>query len=1369
MRPPRVSRQVCPWIGLRSALAWGFLLAGLFPCATAEAQTLAPPTVTPATSTYANVVTVNMNSFQAGATVRYTLDGTEPTASSTAYSGPFTVSTSTTVKAKAFHPSFTTSGTTTRTYTLRVCYAVVWPLQELPPTPFTEPFTATITCVTTGASIYYTLDGSVPTQSSTLYTGPLAISTRTVLRAKAFRSGFEPANWDGGADYYFNYGTLTAPAVEPAAGTYSDAVTVNMSSTQPGAQIRYTTDGSDPTDQSTLYTAPFGVSANVTVKAKAFHVDWTSSGTTTHAYELAVATPTISPAAGTYSSAQSVTISTITAGATIRYSLDGSTPTESHPAYSAPITVNTATTVTARAFKAGYSPSATGSALYEFNYGTLADPVISPPGGSYTGPQTVTVSAGADEEIHYTLDGSAPALASPTYTAPLSIAASATLRVRAFRTGWTPSATVVQTYTITPDTVAPTIQASVSPAPNNAGWNRSPVTVFFTCLDNGTVASCSEAVTVSTSGANQVVSGTVTDAAGHKATTSVTLNLDLTPPALALTAPTDEYEVATATVAIAGTVSDALSGIDVVYCGGEPGVVTNGVISCTAPLAKGKNAIVLQVSDVAGNSASATVDVFRLEPATSIRIVPSTFSLLVLEKRELQVIDDFGRVVEEAVLTVSDPLVAEFDEERPHQIHALTPGTVTLTATSGALTAEATVHVVVAHTPTTAVWTTPALIGAGFEWQRWTVYPQHGGPDDPDLYLVEYADGFTTLRGMKADGRELSVHSLAGGSPLGMVGDAHGGVVLHLGGSSFDVSESIARVGPGGTWRYRGIGFMSSLLVDGRDSAYVVESKHDWFSPYPDPTSFLIVASALVKFDIANGDVARFEFPHYRSTHVGPGHCSRSIRVGSALHSPASLDAEGNVRILLTHGEQWGPAVVTPCGWTFTPGTTDLTLSLMTVTLAGEASLQPLMQSTLQMGMEEQFWPNVVVANATGAAAYDTDGYYANGEWHDGLAQAIQFTDAPGGATTITLPTNTGPEVMVGRDNTAYTANGVGIARFDAATGALIWQSALPEGYHYIRNVRDDGGVVLWDGWSTLKVLDQNGAMTLVPTLTFDMPRYWGAGVWHGNVNGMFSAVQMEAFGESTFAFAGQQTQPHTPKMVHFYPIDLAIPPGPTVTAEQGAQVVRDATPPGRVLHKFYIKAGQVIPQNFINEVANAENDAVAFIGHAVMEDPGGAYGLQMAEDVNDPLGLYTSLITSIGANGIPTGPGIATTITKLATKIKIAFVGACKLGDRFKSFWDITNNASEDRVLITSPSAGTRLNVANVAWSRMITALDDGCTVREAIAYANDQIVQLTQTGQLAPHPTANEPEAWEKTGNDLIRLRFQRKGICPGPVPQQ
>ena len=83
------------------------------------------------------------------------------------------------------------------------------------------------------------------------------------------------------------------------------------------------------------------------------------------------ATPTFSPVGGTYSSAQSVTISTTTSGATICYTTDGSTPTANGAGtcthgltYASAITVSSNETVEAIASESGYADSAVGSAAY---------------------------------------------------------------------------------------------------------------------------------------------------------------------------------------------------------------------------------------------------------------------------------------------------------------------------------------------------------------------------------------------------------------------------------------------------------------------------------------------------------------------------------------------------------------------------------------------------------------------------------------------------------------------------------------------------------------------------------------------------------------------------------------------------------------------------------------------------------------------------------------------------------------------------------------------------------------------------------------------------------------------------------------------
>jgi hypothetical protein len=83
---------------------------------------------------------------------------------------------------------------------------------------------------------------------------------------------------------------------------------------------------------------------------------------------LSVATPTFTPPAGTYTNSQSVTISNATAGSSIRYTTDGSTPTSSYgTVYTGPVTVSANTTLRAIAYQANFVDSAVASSSYTIN------------------------------------------------------------------------------------------------------------------------------------------------------------------------------------------------------------------------------------------------------------------------------------------------------------------------------------------------------------------------------------------------------------------------------------------------------------------------------------------------------------------------------------------------------------------------------------------------------------------------------------------------------------------------------------------------------------------------------------------------------------------------------------------------------------------------------------------------------------------------------------------------------------------------------------------------------------------------------------------------------------------------------------------
>ena len=78
------------------------------------------------------------------------------------------------------------------------------------------------------------------------------------------------------------------------------------------------------------------------------------------------ATPTMNPGTGNYVTAQSVTITSETAGAAIYYTTDGSDPDETKTLFVNPVNISATTTLRARAYKAGMDPSNIFSAVYTF-------------------------------------------------------------------------------------------------------------------------------------------------------------------------------------------------------------------------------------------------------------------------------------------------------------------------------------------------------------------------------------------------------------------------------------------------------------------------------------------------------------------------------------------------------------------------------------------------------------------------------------------------------------------------------------------------------------------------------------------------------------------------------------------------------------------------------------------------------------------------------------------------------------------------------------------------------------------------------------------------------------------------------------------
>jgi len=187
--------------------------------------------------------------------------------------------------------------------------------------------------------------------------------------------------------------TVSSPSFSPGAGTYTTVTNVTLKSSTTGATIYYTLDGTAPTTKSTKYSTPIVLSTSHTIKAIAVKSGSNNSSVASAVYtiQLPAAAPTFSPPGGTYNAAQTVTLSSSTAGATIYYTTNGTTPTTASSVYSRPFTVGATETIKAFATANGYTNSPVASSSYTLNL--LAPATITGAGNSLSGSVTATLKA----------------------------------------------------------------------------------------------------------------------------------------------------------------------------------------------------------------------------------------------------------------------------------------------------------------------------------------------------------------------------------------------------------------------------------------------------------------------------------------------------------------------------------------------------------------------------------------------------------------------------------------------------------------------------------------------------------------------------------------------------------------------------------------------------------------------------------------------------------------------------------------------------------------------------------------------------------------------------------------------------------------
>ncbi|MGB8380214.1 MAG: chitobiase/beta-hexosaminidase C-terminal domain-containing protein, partial [Dermatophilaceae bacterium] len=330
--------------------------------------------------TYFSPPSITVSCATPGATLYYTLDGTDPTAASPTLvsGGTITITQSQTLKAFAAKAGSPSSDVVSAAYLLKVYAPYASPF----PSTYSTAQTVTLGDITTGTTIRYTLDGSAPTAASPVYTTPFSISTETTVKAYATKAGWADSDVFSGT-YSFNYGTLAAPTISPAAGAYISSVSVTLSCAT-GATARYTTDGSTPSSSSSAYGAPLVLAQTTTLRASCFQLDHATSSMTTVTYSVQVATPTLSKASGSYPAGTTVTLTSPTSGATLYYTLDGTDPkTSSTTLPSGDTLVLGNYTLKVKAVKGGALDSAIASATYSITGSFAPFAVAAGAGTSY--------------------------------------------------------------------------------------------------------------------------------------------------------------------------------------------------------------------------------------------------------------------------------------------------------------------------------------------------------------------------------------------------------------------------------------------------------------------------------------------------------------------------------------------------------------------------------------------------------------------------------------------------------------------------------------------------------------------------------------------------------------------------------------------------------------------------------------------------------------------------------------------------------------------------------------------------------------------------------------------------------------------------
>ena len=332
------------------------------------------------------------------------------------------------------------------------------------------------------ADIYYTTDGTDPSEASTKYSAAFKLAAGNwTLRARAYCSGKKPS--DLAIKTYTVIAGTVKPVISamPPAASYASGQSVTLSSSNSSSDtIYYTTDGSEPVagaSGTSVYSDPISVNASMTIKAFAKTPEGISGDTKILIYsidEAVVPAPVILPSSNSISTTDQVTISA-TLG-TVTYTIDTADFTNAS-SYTGPISLTAGThEVRAIATNEGKQSTTTIKSYVVTAVNPtqkVETPVItvlgSAPYKTTTSIQITSATSGA--AILYAVDGGSY----QTYSAAFTLAEGYhRILAKATKTGMTASAVTSLAFDIAPATTAVRIYYSGTSAPLIWIWEVSP-------------------------------------------------------------------------------------------------------------------------------------------------------------------------------------------------------------------------------------------------------------------------------------------------------------------------------------------------------------------------------------------------------------------------------------------------------------------------------------------------------------------------------------------------------------------------------------------------------------------------------------------------------------------------------------------------------------------------------------------------------------------------------------------------------------------------------------------------------------------------------------------------------------------------------